>query len=130
MAARVFVPAGGALPWGADDLGLADRIAEDVDGWPPHVRWRVRGMLDALELLPLRLGRRRTLSRLGPQEAHEALKAAYHHRSAPVRMLAGFAKQLCYTFYLSAPEVEEAVGYTYACLKPRDGVGPGEQVHR
>ncbi len=130
MAARVFVPAGGALPWGADDLRLAERIAAAVEDWPPHVRLRVRAMLDALELLPLRLGRRRTLSRLGPHDAHEALNAAWHHRSAPVRMLAGFAKQLCYTFYLSTPEVEETVGYTYACLKPRDGVEPGAQVHR
>lgn len=130
-AARVLIPPGGSIPWGADDVDVAGRLARDVDGWPPRVRRQIRLFLTAFEFLPLASGRRHTFSRLSPDEQGDFLEKTYHHRSASRRLLVTLLKQMCFVTYLSVPDVEEAIGYRYECQRPRAGVSadPKEQIH-
>lgn len=130
-AARIFVPPGGAIEPGADDVDLADRILDEVAGYPKRVRRQIRLFLTAFELLPFVSGHRRRFSRLAAADQAAFLEANYRHPWAIRRQITTLMKQLCLTAYLQIPEVEEAVGYRYECQRPREGVEahPGEQVH-
>lgn len=126
--ARILIPPGGAIPPGADELGVARRVADDIDSWSPRVRRQLRGFLTAFEYLPVVSNERRPFTRLAPDRQRAFLEATYRHKHAPRRLMVTALKQLCYMAYLSFPEVEDAVGYRYECVRPR-AEASGEQVH-
>lgn len=130
-AARIFVPPGGAIEPGADDLRLADRICDEVADYPRRVRRQVRLFLTVFEVLPFLSGLRRTFVGLDPDRQAAFLEANYRHPWAIRRQITTLMKQLCLTTYLQVPEVEAAVGYRYECERSREDVDadPIEQVH-
>lgn len=130
-AARIFVPSGGPIEPGADDVGLTDRILEEVAGYPRRVRRQIRLFLTVFEVLPFVSGHPRPFTRLDAEAQAAVLEANYHHPWAVRRQITGLMKQLCYTAYLQIPEVETAVGYRYECQRSRADVDaePEEQTH-
>lgn len=130
-AARIFVPPGGQIEPGADDVGLVDRILDEVAEYPKRVRRQIRLFLTVFEYLPFASGHPRPFTRLDPHAQEAVLEANYHHPWAIRRQITSLMKQLCYTAYLQIPEVEAAVGYRYECERPREAVDadPEEQIH-
>lgn len=130
---RVLVPEGTAVGPSADDVGLVEKVTAEVEGYPPIARRRIRLLLLAIEFLPLVDGpRRRPFSALEPKQQRQVLsRTGRHRRSALRRLVVSYLKQLVYAAYIAQPEVEQAIGYTYACLRPRAGIeaGPQEQIH-
>jgi hypothetical protein len=128
--ARVLVPPGGAIPQGADELGLVRTLYEEVDSYPRRALRRTRLLLFATEYLPLVSGKARRFSKLSAEDATDVLERNGRHPRSPLRrLIVSYLKQLVYSNYISQAPVEEAVGYLYGCAKPRTG-DFGERTHR
>jgi len=129
---RTLVPSGGAIPQGADDLGLVDKVTAEVEGYPPRALRRTRLLLFAIEHFPLLDRKWRRFSSMDPDRQRAYLEATGRHPRSPLRRLVvSYLKQLVYANYLSQPEIEAAVGYRYECMRPRAGVDATaeDQVH-
>lgn len=129
---RTLVPAGGAISYSADDLDLVRKVTDEVEGYPRRAHRRIRLLLFAVEHLPLVGGHARRFSALGSDAQTDFLARTGRHKRSPLRRLVvSYLKQMIYANYLSQPEVEAAVGYTYECARPRAGVDaqPEEQIH-
>jgi len=128
---RTLVPGGGAIPFDADDLALVEKVTDEIEGYPPRARRRMRLLLFAIEFFPL-LDGRGLFTSLDPKRQHEYLESAGRHKRSPLRRLVvSYLKQLVYANYLSQPQIEDAIGYRYECARPRDGVEarPEDQIH-
>jgi hypothetical protein len=129
---RILVPSGAAVPYGADELDLVRKVTEEVEGYPPRARRRIRLLLFGIEHYPL-LGRSpRRFTKFNPDDQRRFLASMGRHRRSPLRrLIVSYLKQMIYAAYLSQPEVEAAVGYRYECARPRAGVvvTPEEQIH-
>jgi hypothetical protein len=129
-AARVMVPAGGAVEAGGEELGLASSIAADVDSFPRVPHNLVRLLLFAVEHYPLIGGRRKRFTALGPDDQLAFLNELGHHeRSALRRLTYSYLKSIVFGAFVSHPDVENVIGYRYECLRPLAEAGPEEQIH-
>jgi hypothetical protein len=129
---RTLVPGGSAIPYSADDLDLVRKVIAEVEGYPRRAHRRIKLLLFAIEHLPLVGGHAQRFSALTPDAQTEFLTRTGRHKRSPLRRLVvSYLKQMIYAAYLSQPEVETAVGYTYECARPRAGVDaqPEEQIH-
>lgn len=115
--ARILIPSGGQVQPGADDLGIADQIADSIDTWSPGVRREVRWMLRAMDRLPmLRTGR--PFRKLSAERQRTILEANYRSPRLWRRFMVSSIKQLCYATYVSHPQVEAVIGYGRDCARP------------
>jgi hypothetical protein len=129
---RALVPSGAGVPFGADDLDLVRKVTEEVEGYPRRAHRRIRWLLFAIEHFALLDGKPRRFSRLDPGRQLAYLAATGRHPRSPLRRLVvSYLKQMVYAAYLSQPEVEDAVGYRYECVRPLEGVDrpDREQLH-
>lgn len=131
--ARTLVPPGGPVPAGADEIGLVEALLREVDGYPPRAQRRTKLLLTAAEYMPFATRRFAPLSRLKPEDAQAVLERnGRHPRSALRRLVVSYLKQVTYAAYISLPELEELVGYDYACLAPlteNTSKGPKREHH-
>jgi hypothetical protein len=129
-AARAMVPPGGVVEAGAEELGLPDRIADDVDSFPRIPHNLVRLLLFAVEHYPLISGRKRRFTALAPDDQFAFLNELGHHeRSALRRLTYSYLKSIVFGAFVSHPAVEEVIGYRYECQRPLAEAGPEEQIH-
>src|SRR5437867_5777527 len=110
--ADAFIPRGGPLPLGADDVGTAERLAGYLERMTPATRTGVRMLLRAWELAPLASRHLRRFSRLAPDARAAWTDACDTSRSPWRRIPLGLLKTLCLAAFCADPRVEAALGYT------------------
>jgi hypothetical protein len=125
-----MVPPGGAVEAGADELGLAAKIGDEVDTFPRVPHNLVRLLLFAVEHYPLIGGRRRRFTALAPGDQIAFLDELGHHeRSALRRLVYSYLKSIVFGAFVSHPAVEKVIGYRYECVRPLTESSPEEQIH-
>src|SRR5262245_36188343 len=118
--ADALVPRGGPFALGADDVGTAERIGDYLARLTPATRQQIRLLVRAWDAGPLASRHLRPFHRLSPEARAAWLDACETSRlpwrRAPLLLL----KTLCLTAFCADPRVEEALGYTHACLDARE----------
>lgn len=107
---EAVLPADGDLPGGLD-LGVAQRIDEELWSMPPTLRDDLRSALAVLEYWPLLKGWGGRLTRLEPAARAEILAAAMASGPRPVAQAASALKQMCHLFYYASEGPWAAIGY-------------------
>ena len=124
-----MIPPGGSVEAGADELGLPDKIAAEIDSYPQVPHNLVRLLLFAVEHYPLIGGRRKRFTALAPDDQAAFLDELGHHkRSALRRLVYAYLKSIVFGAFVSHPDVEKAIGYRYECMRPLEASAE-EQVH-
>ena len=122
--AEALIPPGGSIPFSASDVGVAERVDAAIGTFDPIVRRRFGRLLTLWEWLAVFSRYLRPFSRL-PEGARAAFcERAARSRSPLHRNTFSFLKIMCLNQWASTPPVEDAVGFTYACVTqdpPRDG---------
>jgi hypothetical protein len=104
------LPADGDLPAGVD-LGVVQRIDEELWSMPPHLREDLKSALSVLEYWPLLTGWGRRLTRLAPADRAAVLEAAMAKGPRPVAQAASALKQMCHLFYYASDATWAGIGY-------------------
>jgi hypothetical protein len=107
---EALLPADGDLPAGVD-VGVPQRIDEELWSMSPELREDLRSAISALEYWPVLSGRGSRLSTLPPAARAEVLDALAVGGPRPVAQAAGALKQMCHLFYYASPETWAALGY-------------------
>ncbi|MFQ5666797.1 MAG: GMC family oxidoreductase N-terminal domain-containing protein [Candidatus Binatia bacterium] len=123
QAARVILPAGGAIAAGADEAGVARGVAQLAAGLPRPLQAGLKVLLTTWNLAPLASRYHRRFSQL---RVHE--RAAYVEEAAAGarwrREMLSSLKSLCLMAYTAHPQVGEALGFDGRCVDdspPRPG---------
>jgi choline dehydrogenase-like flavoprotein len=122
--AEALIPPGGAIPFSASDVGTAERVDAALAGFDPVVRGRFARLLGLWEWLSVFSRYLRPFSKLSPAARAAACDRASRSRSPLHRNTFSFLKIICLNQWASTPPVEDAIGFTYACVTkdpPRDG---------
>jgi choline dehydrogenase-like flavoprotein len=122
--AEALIPPGGSIPFSASDVGTAERVDAALAGFEPVVRGRFARLLGLWEWLSVFSRYLRPFSRLSPAARAAACDRASRSRSPLHRNTFSFLKIICLNQWASTPPVEDAIGFTYACVTkdpPRDG---------
>lgn len=122
--AEALIPPGGAIAYSASDVGTAERVDAALAGFEPVVRKRFALLIRLWEWSSVLSRYLRPFSRLSPQARTAHCERAARSRSPLHRNTFMFLKLICLNQWASTPPVEEAVGFTYACVTkdpPRDG---------
>ncbi len=114
--AAALIPRGGPFPLGAADVDTAGRVAGYLERYPAFFRHLFAVLLTVFEYLPLASHWRRPFSRLAPSEQQAFLHECEASRLPLKPLLLRLFKALCLPAFCSDPRVEEALGYTGACL--------------
>jgi choline dehydrogenase-like flavoprotein len=121
--AEALLPSGGAIPYGAADVGTTSAVEEQIGRLPRRFHVLVGLALTVWEALPF-ISQGRGFSRLSMQNRLRWIEASLASRLALRRLLALWLKMLCMAAYTADRRVEEAIGFTRSCLDespPRDG---------
>ena len=122
--AEALIPGGGGIPHSASDVGVAERVDASVARFDPQVRKRFARLLTLWNWLPVSSRYLRPFSTLSPAAQAAFTDRASRSRNPLRRNVFAFLKIFCLNQWASTPPVEEALGYTYACVTsdpPRDG---------
>ncbi len=122
--ADALVPAGGAVPQGALDVGVPAEIDRWLGRFDPMSRRTVRAMLVGLELSSLASRRPSLLHRLPPDERLRWVEASRAARLRLRRDALGAVETLVQAAYASDPSVAAVLGYDGAPLLVLDGGRP------
>jgi hypothetical protein len=107
---EVLVPGGDGLPSGLE-LGVAQRIDEELWAQPDAVRADLRAALHLLEHAPPLFGFFGRLSSLGPEKRLRAFERMREHGPDVVVQAAAALKQLAQLHYYGHPAVWSQIGY-------------------
>ena len=124
--ADALLPEGHGLP-GATAMHVRDLLDQQVGGWDASVRAGVSLLVWVWELSPL-LVHRRTFSSLGAEQRAKWVARAARTRVAAWRQIFVALKQLVYLAWASAPEVEDALGFDYRCVRDDEPHGAGRAI--
>lgn len=124
--ADVMLPEGHGLP-GATAMHVTDLLDRQVSGWDPSSRAGVRLLVWTWELSPLPTLRRR-FSSLPAEERERWVERATRTRVAAWRQVLVALKQLVYLAWASTPEVEDALGFDYRCVRDEEPHGAGRAI--
>ncbi|MEX2554619.1 MAG: GMC family oxidoreductase N-terminal domain-containing protein [Actinomycetota bacterium] len=122
--AEALIPRGGPIPHSASDVGVAERVDAALATFDPIVRKRFSRLIGLWDWLGLFSRYLRPFSRLSPQAQAAFCDRASRSRSPVHRNTFTFLKLMCLNQWASTPPVEDAIGFTYACVTkdpPRDG---------
>jgi choline dehydrogenase-like flavoprotein len=122
--AEALIPRGGPIPHSASDVGVAERVDAALATFDPIVRKRFSRLIGLWDWLGLFSRYLRPFSRLSPQAQAASCDRASRSRSPVHRNTFTFLKLMCLNQWASTPPVEDAIGFTYACVTkdpPRDG---------
>ena len=126
MLADVLLPEGHNLP-GATAMNVAGALEVQIGAWDATTRAGLRGLISAWNLLPLMSGSR-PFSKLGQNHREEWVKGSMRSKSAVRRQLYLVLKQLVFISWAATPEVEDALGFDYRCLRDDEVHGAGRNV--
>lgn len=124
--ADVLLPDGHDIP-GAGAMKATDRLEDQVRAWDPTTRAGVGALVSSWDLLPV-IRRGRSFGRLGPEDQEEWVRQSVRSKSGVRRQLYIALKQLIFLAWASAPEVEDALGFDYRCVRDDEVHGAGRQV--
>ncbi|HLY39065.1 MAG TPA: GMC family oxidoreductase [Candidatus Binatia bacterium] len=114
--AETLIPAGGGFPLAAGDAAVADRVASYLERVPRGTQKQIRRLLRAWDVMPIasrHAGRFSSLTDAARTAWLERCQASpLPWRRAPLVLL----KTLCLAAFCADRRVEEALGYTHACL--------------
>jgi choline dehydrogenase-like flavoprotein len=119
-----LIPSGGAMPYAAADVGVAERVDASLASWDPGARRAFRRALGALEWSALFSRHLRPFSKLGAAAQLDYVERAAASTTLPRRAPVDLLKFYCLNQWASTPPVEQALGFTYECVTadpPRDG---------
>ena len=122
--AEALIPRGGPIPHSASDVGVAERVDAALATFDPIVRKRFSRLIGLWDWLAVFSRYLRPFSRLSPQAQAAFCDRASRSRSPVHRNTFTFLKLMCLNQWASTPPVEDAMGFTYACVTkdpPRDG---------
>ena len=131
-AADVLLPRGGPIEASAMDLGLAERLDRALALYDPAARRSLGRALRFLEWSTVFSRALRPFSRLPVPTRQAAFDRLRRSRSTLRRQAAETVASLAANQWAAHPDVEGALGFTYACVTddpPRDAepaVSPGE----
>jgi choline dehydrogenase-like flavoprotein len=122
--AEALIPRGGPIPHSASDVGVAERVDAALATFDPIVRKRFSRLIGLWDWLGVFSRYLRPFSRLSPPAQSAFCDRASRSRSPVHRNTFTFLKLMCLNQWASTPPVEDAIGFTYACVTkdpPRDG---------
>jgi len=125
-----LIPSGGALPEGAVEVGVPERIENWLDGFSPAARRLVRLMLAGHALTPLLSRRLRPFHRLAQKDAEEWLRHGDHARLRLRRDATTGLRTLAVIAFASTPQVGSRIGYDGSPVLPVDwaALGPAPRL--
>ena len=124
--ADVLLPEGHGLP-SASAMHVRDLLDRQVGNWDAGARAGVRGLVWVWELSPV-LSHRHTFSSLTRVQRERWVERAVRTRVGAWRQVLAALKQLIYLAWASSPEVEDALGFDYRCVRDDEPHGAGRAV--
>lgn len=124
--ADILLPDGHDLP-GASAARVAEAFETQIGAWDATTRAGVKGLVTTWNLSPLLAGSR-PFSKLTDAAREEWVRSSMRSKSAVRRQLYLVLKQLVFLGWASAPEVEDALGFDYRCLRDDEVHGAGRNV--
>jgi glycine/D-amino acid oxidase-like deaminating enzyme len=116
--ATTLLPSGvGAIP-GAAELGLCDRIDNQLAGYDRATRGLIKAMISGFDLMGVASRHMRPFRRMSPAQRIDFITQLDSGRLAARRDLAVGLKALIQLAYFSTPQVEKAIGYDGLPLVP------------
>ncbi len=116
--AQAVLPPGSPIPHSASDLAVAERIDASATAFDSEVRSRIRRALRFWELQAVLTRSLRPFSRLPSHAAVGVVERAASSRWPARRDAFAYLKSLVVNTWASTAPVEQAVGFTYACVSP------------
>lgn len=107
---EALLPGGGALPPGLD-LGVQQRVDEEVWASEPHVARQIKQALQALEHLPVAFGHAARFTSLTPAERERVFGAMLRSDRDTVRQIALSFRQLLHVLYYGHERTWAAMRY-------------------
>ena len=117
-----MLPAGFDLPDG-EGAEVGRRLQEQTAYLTPRVVARMRFLVQVWEWAPMLSRERSPYSRLDPVFQAGWLERAYRSRWVLRRLHVAALKQILFLAWASVPEVEDALGYDYRCVRDQEAHG-------
>ena len=124
--ADVLLPDGHGLP-SASAMQVAKLVERQVGAWDKASRAGVRGLVTLWSFAPLFI-HGRTFSALAPERREQWVRRMVKSRLGVLRQVYLVLKQLIFLAWASTPEVEDALGFDYRCVRDDEPHGAGRDV--